>query len=34
MQAKHPYGVKFVKGSGEKWDAYVEVFNNSPLHEH
>jgi len=34
MQAKHPYRVKFVKGTLEKWDQYVEVFDNSPLHEH
>ena len=34
MQAKHPYRVKFVKGTVEKWDEYVKVFQGGPLYEH
>ena len=33
-QLGYNYRVNFVKGSTEKWDEYVKIFNNSPLYEH
>lgn len=34
MSLKHKYRVSFVKGTVDKWEEYVEIFNDSPLYDH
>ena len=33
-QMDYKYRVNFVKGTTEKWDEYVKIFDNSPLYDH
>lgn len=33
-QMDYKYRVNFVKGTTEKWEEYVKIFDNSPLYEH
>lgn len=33
-QMDYGYRVNFVKGTTDKWDEYVKIFDNSPLYEH
>ena len=33
-QLDYKYRVNFVKGTTDKWDEYVKIFDNSPLYEH
>ena len=33
-QMDYKYRVNFVKGTTDKWDEYVKIFDNSPLYEH